>query len=230
MPYSTVSKTISLCLGVLVMIFALGYLVLAWTEPSANPPNNNVNAPINVGNVGQSKSGGVIINTGGAATGLVVDKGNVGIGTLSPSNKLEVMGAGNVVFNTSGNVGIGKTSPSQKLDVSGQIHASGDICTDAGGGKCLSTIGISTSTQVVAGALQGYVILTRLACGSTYRYIACEAISPGICSSSVSNPCGLGTETVYQGSCQPGYTFKYFGHKENPKGVSIDEIYTCIKN
>jgi hypothetical protein len=114
MPYSNLPKTVALCLGVLAMIFVFNYLVLAWTEPSASPPNNNVAAPLNVGNTGQSKSGGVIINTGGAATGLVVDKGNVGIGI---------------------------TLPTQKLDVSGQIHASGDICTDAGGGKCLSAVG-----------------------------------------------------------------------------------------
>ena len=29
----------------------------------------------------------------------------------------------------------------QKLDVSGKIHATDDICTDAGGGKCLSSAG-----------------------------------------------------------------------------------------
>jgi hypothetical protein len=34
----------------------------------------------------------VIINTGGAATGLVVDKGNVGIGTTEPDIKLDVNG------------------------------------------------------------------------------------------------------------------------------------------
>lgn len=37
-----------------------------------------------------------------------------------------------------GNVGIGTASPGQKLDVAGQIHATGDICTDVGG-KCLGT-------------------------------------------------------------------------------------------
>ena len=38
-----------------------------------------------------------------------------------------------------GDVGIGTTTPTQKLDVAGQVHATGDICTDAGGGVCLST-------------------------------------------------------------------------------------------
>jgi len=78
---------------VLLAIFLVNGLIFAWTEPSQTPPGGNVNAPLNVGNTGQSKSGGLIINTGGAATGLVVDKGNVGIGTASPSQKLEVNGS-----------------------------------------------------------------------------------------------------------------------------------------
>ena len=44
---------------------------------------------------------------------------------------------------TGGNVGIGTTDPNQKLDVAGQIHATGDICTNQGGGVCLSTAGES---------------------------------------------------------------------------------------
>ena len=49
-------------------------------------------APLNVSNIGQSKTGGLILNTGGAGTGLIVDKGNVGIGTASPTQKLDVSG------------------------------------------------------------------------------------------------------------------------------------------
>lgn len=42
-----------------------------------------------------------------------------------------------------GNVGIGPTAtnPQARLDVQGNIHATQDICTDAAGGKCLSTAG-----------------------------------------------------------------------------------------
>ncbi|MDP2820821.1 MAG: hypothetical protein Q8O39_01275 [bacterium] len=115
--------TISICLLSVSILFA-------WTEPTLNPPQGNISGPINISNTGQSKAGGLILNTGGAAVGLVVDKGNVGIGTANPKNKLEVTGIGNVVFNTSGNVGIGVMSPGYKLHVSDAIHASGDIKTD----------------------------------------------------------------------------------------------------
>jgi hypothetical protein len=70
---------------VLVMSFA-AFIALAWTEPAGAPPGNNVPAPLNVSNQGQSKSGGLILNTGGALTGLIVNKGNVGIGTLNPQS------------------------------------------------------------------------------------------------------------------------------------------------
>ena len=107
-------KIVSLTFGVLVVCFAMAFYVLGWTEPTQTPPEGNVLAPLNVGPTGQSKAGGLILNTGGAVNGLIVDKGSVGIGT---------------------------TNPSQKLDVAGQIHATGDICTDQGGGVCLSTGG-----------------------------------------------------------------------------------------
>ena len=37
-------------------------------------------------------AGGVILNTAGAATGLIVQSGNVGIGTTNPTDTLEVVG------------------------------------------------------------------------------------------------------------------------------------------
>ena len=74
------------------MSLTLAYLAVAFTEPTQAPPGGNVPAPLNVGASGQSKAGGLILNTGGAAIGLIVDKGNVGIGTGSPTEKLVVAG------------------------------------------------------------------------------------------------------------------------------------------
>jgi hypothetical protein len=85
-----VQKFILLAVGVLVMSILISYLVFAWTEPSQNPPGGNVPAPINVGPEGQAKQGGLILNTGGASTGLIVQYGNVGIGTTAPNHKLTI--------------------------------------------------------------------------------------------------------------------------------------------
>lgn len=91
-------KGMAFIASVTVLSFALSYFALAavWTGPSNNPPNPNVDPPLNVGSVGQSKAGGLILNTGGAPLGLIVQKGDVGIGTAAPAAKLEV--AGNVIF------------------------------------------------------------------------------------------------------------------------------------
>jgi len=48
---------------------------------------------------------------------FIDEKGNVGIGTQTPKSKLDILG---------------------DLEVGGKIHATGDICTDEAGGKCLS--------------------------------------------------------------------------------------------
>lgn len=61
---------------------------------------------------------------------------------------------GTLCRGSTGNIGIGSTTPAQKLDVAGNIRATGqinaavDICTDAGGGRCLSTTPTSTSSSI----------------------------------------------------------------------------------
>ena len=80
----------SIVIIVIGFIFLANGLILA-TPPTQDPPGGNVPAPLNVGLIGQYKSGGLILNTGGATTGLIVSQGNVGIGTTDPGNsKLRV--------------------------------------------------------------------------------------------------------------------------------------------
>jgi len=105
MSKSIFSKKLALSLGVLAVIFSINYLVMAWTEPGALPPTPNVPAPINVGTSTQTKQGDLNImgnfsvnkifeaDGGGAVgTGLNVIGGKVGIGTITPGAKLDVIG------------------------------------------------------------------------------------------------------------------------------------------
>jgi hypothetical protein len=100
--------------------------VVAWTGPLSTPPNctsgnPGCDAPLNVSLNAQAKAGGLLLNTGGAANGLIVQYGNVGIGIASPVEPLQVhigsglnvgffnstypaVGSFNDVFNTWGNL------------------------------------------------------------------------------------------------------------------------------
>ena len=95
-------KIVSLIFAILVICFAIAFYVVAqWTEPGVGPPGGNVPAPLNTGLIDQVKEGalgiyGVFRAVGGAdpaiEPGLVVNNGNVGIGTTDPQAKLHVAG------------------------------------------------------------------------------------------------------------------------------------------
>ncbi len=101
-------KIVALVFGILVICFAVAFYAIGFTEPKDNPPEGNVSLPLNTSNIPQSKEGGLILNTGGATNGLIVAKGNVGIGTgttTTPQAKLDIRGdgvAGGIYFKNSG--------------------------------------------------------------------------------------------------------------------------------
>lgn len=82
-----------------ILSFALGglllgsHLVFGFTEPGQLPGGGNVLPPLNISGEGQSKAGGLILNTGGGSIGLIVDKGSVGVGTSNPKGIFDVQGA-----------------------------------------------------------------------------------------------------------------------------------------
>ena len=81
-----------------------------------------------LGTKGDKNSAGFIqaIKVAGKDYGSLIlneDGGNVGIGTTTPSAKLDVNGN----FHTSGNVGIGTSAPRATLDVNGSIHINGTV-------------------------------------------------------------------------------------------------------
>jgi len=91
---------IALVIG--AVLFSAGLQTLAFTPPSSAPPTGDAYAPLTTSDVPQGKvagldlgaittKGGAIINTvGGSWHGLIVENGNVGIGTTNPSVKLHI--------------------------------------------------------------------------------------------------------------------------------------------
>ena len=95
----------------LVLVIGVSYVsaYTTWLPPTAAPVGNNPDAPIYVGSSGQSKIGGLTLNTGGATNGLIVENGKVGIGTTTPQHALDISSSGSEttlgLLNTSGSPG-----------------------------------------------------------------------------------------------------------------------------
>ena len=83
----------------LILSIGISYAYAAWSPPGAAqnpPPSGNIDAPVNVGAGSQTKTGplwanGIFSSAGGYVVGNLEVVGNVGIGTPSPSAKLEVV-------------------------------------------------------------------------------------------------------------------------------------------
>lgn len=63
---------------------------LAWTGPSSAAPADDSKGPLTSSSIGQSKIGGLILNTSISAYSLLVPQGKVGIGTAAPTSLFEV--------------------------------------------------------------------------------------------------------------------------------------------
>src|SRR3989338_6320021 len=102
----------STVLGAALGVLLVGYAVFAFDPPTQAPPGGNVPAPINTGTSNQTKAGGILsvfdlwVNSGLGVMGGATFGGNVGIGTLSPGEKLDVKGILRLSGSTSGYVGL----------------------------------------------------------------------------------------------------------------------------
>jgi len=86
-------QTLKILLTAMVLSLGVSY-VYAWTAPTDAPPAGNTPAPLNTGLVDQIKTGGLDITATLTANNLLIP-GSIGVGTLIPSEKLDV--AGNVI-------------------------------------------------------------------------------------------------------------------------------------
>ncbi len=75
--------------------------------------------------------------------------GNLGIGTSTPAQKLDVNGNTTVSGNSyvSGNVGIGTTTPTQKLDVNGNTTVSGNVGIGTSTAAASAQLDVSSTTK-----------------------------------------------------------------------------------
>ena len=88
----------------LILVVGVSYVSAysTWVGPTATAPGNNADKPLDVTVNGQIKAGGLTLGSGGVTNGLIVQTGNVGIGTVTPGAKLDVNGQIKITGGTPG--------------------------------------------------------------------------------------------------------------------------------
>jgi hypothetical protein len=136
-------KLTPLTLSILTTTLVSGVAIAwAWTGPVGSPFGSNASAPINVGGVDQTKSGGMssngFISSGGLRVGLNTMLGSIGSAARSV---LEVNGNISTTAGYNGGVNwanIGGTS----IAAVSSIYSYGYICANNSNGGCTGTNGI----------------------------------------------------------------------------------------
>jgi len=132
------------------MSLGVTYLAMAWTSPPSNPPSGNVDSPLNASITAQSKEGALVVGANSAVTtGLIVQYGNVGIGTTNPGAKLEVAGTGKITgtLDMSSQRIMSVAAPTASTDAATKAY----VDASSGGGDTLTTWGYYTGSSPSAG-------------------------------------------------------------------------------
>jgi hypothetical protein len=183
-------KNLSFVLSVLVLSFSLGYLAIAWSEPSQTPPDGGTAAPLNVSINAQAKEGALIVGANSAVeTGLIVQYGKVGIGTTDPQAELHV----------NGNVIASAPVSDTHLATKGYVDAS----TGSGGAMTISCGWITTGTPPGVGSC------TPTTCPSGYETTAVSCVVNALTSTPpgfTSNVSQIFVPSSWYQVYRPGYT------------------------
>jgi DNA-binding transcriptional MerR regulator len=91
---------------------------------------------------------GEVLSPGGTTNRLAKF---IGGRRIADSSIQDLFSGISITISSGGNVGIGITNPQYPLHIRGRIQATGDICTDLGGGKCLSQLAPPSPPLVVGG-------------------------------------------------------------------------------
>jgi hypothetical protein len=148
-----IQKFIPSVIRILAMSILVGYLVFAWTEPTQNPPQGNVAPPLNTSINAQAKEGALVVGTNSAlTTGLIVQYGNVGIGTTAPEPgvKLQVVEGNDGVIKIGTNAGT-----NAKLCLNSICFTGADLLASSGGGEGWKIKRLFVSSQRYKGDLNG---------------------------------------------------------------------------
>ena len=195
---------ISIALAIILGLVLANY-IWGWTTPSANPPNDNLPAPLNEGSDNQSKVGYLAVGTSTAPEYPLDVAGVLRIGSFSTApagadgalyydtteNKFkgyqggswsDLGGSslwtqsGDDIYYDSGKVGIGTSTPSEELDVSGDIQASGQLKSTVAAGTAPLVVSSDTKvTNLNADKLDGYDAADLQASSFPYYYLTSDS-------------------------------------------------------